>query len=79
VDAALGLGGFAARAPMLLLLACVWALAAARALGPYVSCLLVFAVFVSFNSVFYTHYPIWMTPFVPLAALEATGARARSA
>jgi len=71
VDVVLGLEGGLARLPMLTLLACVYALCATRTIGRYTSCLLVFAVFVDFNSVFYTHYPIYVVAFVPLVALDA--------
>ncbi|MDG2304154.1 MAG: hypothetical protein P8R42_05770 [Candidatus Binatia bacterium] len=70
VDAALGLSGPLARLPMLALLAGVYALAATRAIGVYTSCLLTFVVFVDFNTVLYTHYPAWVVPFIPTAALD---------
>lgn len=70
IDAALGLTGPLARVPMLALLAAVYGLAATRTTGIYTSCLLVFAVFVDFNSVFYTHYPTWLVPFVGTAPLD---------
>ncbi len=70
-DTVLGLTGPAARIPMLGLLAAVYALAAARSIGIYTGCLLTFVVFVDFNVVLYTHYPAWVVPFVPMAALDA--------
>lgn len=71
IASAFGLSGPLARLPMIALLAGVYGLAASRKTGIYTSCLLVFAVFVDFNSVFYTHYPIWVVPFVGTAALDA--------
>ena len=55
------------------MLAGVYALAATRTTGVYTSCLLVFAVFIDFNPVLYTHYPAWLVPFVVTAPLDAMG------
>lgn len=74
-DVRLGIDGPLGRVPLLLGLACVYALAAARTIGVYTSCLLTFAVFTNFNSVFYLHYPAWMLPFLPTAALDARADR----
>lgn len=74
VDVALGLSGTLARLPLLAMLAGVYALAATRTTGVYTSCLLVFAVFIDFNPVLYTHYPAWLVPFVVTAPLDAMGA-----
>lgn len=75
VDTVLGMGGPLARIPMLVLLTCVYALALSKTIGRYTSCLLTFAVFVDFNAVFYTHYPLWVVPFVPTSALDSSRSR----
>lgn len=79
VDSVLGLVGPPGRLPMLALLGAIYGLAATRTIGVYTSCLLTFAVFIDFNTVFYTHYPTWAVPFVPTAALDGLtpGGRAR--
>lgn len=78
LDAALGLDGLAARLPLLLGLGAVYTLAAGRTIGVYTSCLLTFAVFTDFNSVFYTHYPAWLAPFLPTAVLDRLPDRSSS-
>lgn len=71
IDAVIGMEGPWARLPMLAMLGAAYALAATRTTGIYTSCLLVFATFVDFNAVFYTHYPAWVTPFIATAPLDA--------
>ena len=70
VDMALGLGGVAARLPMLAAMALVY-WAAWRGKLPLLSAsLLVMAVFAGFNAVFFDQYMVWFIILLPLALLE---------
>ncbi len=70
VDALMGLEGIAGKLPMLGLMAIVYILVWRRKIGPFVSALLVMAVFIDFNSVLFRQYMTWVVPLLPLAAME---------
>ena len=64
IDVALGLTGLAARVPLLaMLLLCYWLLIK-RQVALYTSALLAMAVFILFNSVFFSHYMNWFVPLI---------------
>ncbi len=69
-DAKVGLVGLLGRLPMLALMGLVLVAAARGEIGRYLAVLLLLAVFVDFNSVFYLQYMVWLTPFLVLAALD---------
>ncbi len=71
-----GLGGVAARLPMLGLAALVLAAAARGEIGRYPSVLLVLAVFTDFSPVLFLQYLAWLVPLLVLAACDAAGPRA---
>jgi len=77
VDWLLGLKGLLGRVPMLLLMLLVYGAAATRRVGPCVSVLLVMAVFVHFNAVWFAQYMGWLVPLVPLCALDWKPPQAR--
>jgi hypothetical protein len=66
VDALLGIGGFPARTPMLLLLALTYGVAWLHRVPVYASMLLVMSAFFGFNSVLFRQYVVWFIPFIPL-------------
>lgn len=70
-DVLLGMIGIEAKIPMLILMAFVFWMAWKRMIGFYGAALMVFAIFMAFNSVILWQYFIWMLPFVPLVLLES--------
>jgi uncharacterized membrane protein len=75
-DAALGLSGLVAKAPMLGLMALVYvafALAPKR-VGLATAALLVMSTFIDFNSVLFQQYMVWTVPLLPFAWFEARAA-----
>ncbi len=70
LDEALGLRGIPARMPMLVMFALVYWLTWKRHISVYIPAFLIMAVFVFFNSVFFTSYMIWAAAFIPLVAYE---------
>jgi hypothetical protein len=70
LDVALGWRGFLARIPILVMSVGVYWLTWRYDLGPYSIALLVLAVFVFFNSVFFTSYMVWLVALIPLTAYE---------
>lgn len=67
IDATLGMGGIIARIPEFFLMALVILGAMKRRLGIFGTALLVFAVFIDFNSVLYAQYMVWPVAFIPFA------------
>jgi uncharacterized membrane protein len=63
--------GLLARVPMVLLMALAWVAALRREVGLYTGSLLVFLIFLGFNSVLFMQYFVWALALVPLALLEA--------
>jgi hypothetical protein len=41
-----------------------------KSVGRYGAAMLVMSVFIAFNSVLFTHYPVWLMPLLPLAVGE---------
>jgi len=70
IDVILGLNGWAARIPFLLMLCGIYLATFRSALGRYGAAMLVMAVFIAFNSILFTHYPTWLMPLLPMAAGE---------
>lgn len=69
-DAILGLSGLVARIPMLMMLGAAYLAAWQRSMGRYGAAMMVMAIFITFNSVLFEHYPVWLMPLLPLAAGE---------
>lgn len=78
IDGMLGWRGLLARAPMLIMLVLIYLLAWRKSLGPFITTMLVMAVFVAFNSVLFQGYFSWVMPFIPLAAYEVANLRQTS-
>ncbi|MGD8475217.1 MAG: hypothetical protein PVH59_13935, partial [Anaerolineae bacterium] len=72
-DAVLGWVGLPAKVPLLLFMVAIYWASLRQMISPIVSALLVMATFVSFNSVFFSSYTLWIIPFILLAAGEAIG------
>ena len=72
-DAVLGWVGLTAKAPLLLLMVAIYWASLRQMIPPLFSVLLVMAAFVSFNSVFFSSYTLWIIPFILLATSEAMG------
>lgn len=70
LDVALGWQGILARLPILVMLLLLYWLAWKYNIAPFSLALLVLAVFVFFNSVFYTSYMVWLVALIPLAVYE---------
>jgi len=70
LDVVLGLRGIPARLPMLVMLSVVYWLTWKRSIDHYMPAFLIMAVFVFFNSVFFTSYMIWAAALIPLVAYE---------
>jgi len=70
LDVVLGLRGIPARLPMHVMLALVYWLTWKLSINHYIPAFLTMAVFVFFNSVFFTSYMIWVAALIPLAAYE---------
>lgn len=70
----LGWRGFAARAPMLLLIAGAWCLSAVRPLPRYVAAFLVLAIFADLNIVQFPQYMAWPAALLPLAIFDVSRA-----
>lgn len=79
IDAAFGLVGLPAKLPMLGLMAIVYVLALRGRIGLTFAALLVMSAFVDFNSVLYTHYPVWVVPLLLLAACDHLASRQEQA
>ncbi len=70
LDALLDWGGLLGKMPMLLLMLLIYLHFWSCRVKPLTAALLVMAVFVGFNSVFFSTYMVWLIPFIPLAAYE---------
>jgi hypothetical protein len=70
IDRVLGLKGFIAKAPMLLLMAIVYAATFMRRLPRFFAALLVLAIFVNFNSIWFRQYMIWPAALLCLALVD---------
>ena len=71
VDSILNMSGLLARLPFLGMLCIVYFATWKKTLGQYSSAVFVMAVFVSFNSVLFQHYPLWLICLIPLALKES--------
>ena len=70
IDSLIGWQGLPARIPMLLLLLAIYWMTA-RGIGKrYLPAVLIFAVFISFNSVLFNQYFTWMIVFIPLLIVD---------
>ena len=74
-DVLLGLIGIEAKIPMLMLMACVFWMAWKKTIGHYGAALMIFSIFMAFNSVILWQYFVWMLPFMPLVLLETRFAK----
>jgi len=70
LDVALGWQGLLARVPVVLMFLMAYWLTWKYKLGVFSTALLVLAIFVFFNSVFYTSYMVWVVALIPLTAYE---------
>lgn len=70
LDTTLNLTGLYARIPMFILLALVYFVSWQRTLGIYSDTMFAMLVFITFNSIFFAHYPVWLMPLLPLSAFE---------
>jgi hypothetical protein len=70
LDVALGWQGLLARVPVVLMLLMAYWLTWKYKLGVFNMALLVLAIFLFFNSVFFTSYMVWVVAFIPLTAYE---------
>jgi len=70
IDSILNLTGLIARVPMLLILCGAYFACWQKSVGRYSAAMLVMGVFIAFNSILFTHYPVWLMPLLPLAANE---------
>jgi hypothetical protein len=70
LDVALGWQGLLARIPVVLMFLLAYWLTWKYKLGAFSMALLVLAIFVFFNSVFYTSYMVWVVALIPLTAYE---------
>jgi hypothetical protein len=71
IDGLLGWEGLAARLPMFGLVLVAYAGHLQARWRPLTTCLLVIAIVILLNSVFFTSYMTWLVPLIPLAAVEA--------
>jgi hypothetical protein len=69
-DSLLHLGGLLARLPFLMMLGAAYCAAWQKSLGRYGAAMIVMAIFITFNSVMFQHYPAWLMPLLPLAVGE---------
>jgi len=70
LDTILNLTGLQARIPMFFLMALVYLVSWQRTLGIYSDAMFAMLIFVTFNSIFFAHYPVWLMPLLPLSAFE---------
>jgi hypothetical protein len=70
LDVALGWQGLLARVPVVLMFLMAYWLTWKYKLGVFSMAILVLAIFVFFNSVFYTSYMVWVVALIPLTAYE---------
>jgi hypothetical protein len=70
IDAILNLDGLLARIPFLMMLCGTYFVSWQKSVGRYGAAMLVMSVFIAFNSVLFTHYPVWLMPLLPLAVGE---------
>ena len=70
IDVIFNLGGLPARVPFLIMLFAVYFVSWQGSVGKYGAAMLVMGIFIAFNSVLFTHYPVWLMPLLPLAASE---------
>jgi hypothetical protein len=70
IDVVLNLNGLSARIPFLIMLFGVYFIAWQNVVGRYGAAMLVMGIFLAFNSVLFTHYPVWLMFLIPLAASE---------
>ena len=70
LDALLGWVGIGAKIPLVVALALVYWFSIRRNLSPLLTSFLVLLAFLSFNSVLFTSYLVWMLPFIPLVVFE---------
>ena len=70
IDAVLNLNGVIARIPFLIVLGAAYFATWQRSMGRYGAAMIVMAIFITFNSVLFQHYPVWLMPLLPLAAGE---------
>ena len=70
LDTTLNLTGLYARIPMLIILVLVYLVSWQRTLGIYSDAMFAMLVFITFNSIFFAHYPVWLMPLLPLSAFE---------
>jgi len=70
IDVIFKLSGLFARVPFLGMLVGAYFVSWQKAVGQYGSVMLVMGIFIAFNSVLFTHYPVWLMPLLPLAASE---------
>jgi hypothetical protein len=71
LDGILGWTGLAARLPMFGLILLAYAGHVRARWKPLMASLLVMAIVIFFNSVYFTSYMAWLAPLIPLAAAEA--------
>ena len=70
IDVVLGLTGLPARIPFLFVLLLAYLASLQRSVGRYGGAMLVMSVFIAFNSILFTHYPVWLMSLIPLAVNE---------
>ena len=70
LDALLDWSGLLGKLPMLLLMLMIYFHFWRYRVKALTAALLIMAVFVGFNSVFFSTYMVWLMPFIPLAACE---------
>lgn len=58
------------RVPMLILLGLTYVAALRREIGLHLGTLLVIAIFVDYNPVFFSYYMVWIVPLIPLIARD---------
>ncbi|HKJ38000.1 MAG TPA: hypothetical protein VJ972_04445 [Anaerolineales bacterium] len=75
IDVIFNLGGLSARIPFLFMLCGAYFAVWQKALGRYGSAMLVMAIFIAFNSILFTHYPVWLMSLIPLAVSEWAGSQ----
>jgi hypothetical protein len=79
IDSVLNLTGLVARIPFLLMLLGAYLVSWEKAVGRYTAAMLVMGTFIAFNSVLFQHYPTWLMPLLPLAALDWIGSKTEMA
>jgi hypothetical protein len=70
IDVIFNLSGLLARTPFLLMLFGAYYASWQGSVGRYGAAMLVMGIFVAFNSILFTHYPVWLMPLLPLAVSE---------